>query len=136
LLSDGSNRAYFTDTETLSFIERHHNGSQNFTKLDQKVLTNHWGFVFTSNDFIFKAFNRRISQLVESGLVQKTIRDEAEFVKHVKEEEPTSLSLEHFEYWMKLCAILLGVSVIAFVGEVLGRRLEKAIQRKFRARLW
>jgi hypothetical protein len=86
--------------------------------------------VFNSNDFILKAFNRRISQLVESGIIQKIIKDEASYVKHIEDEEPPKLSLHHFENWLILCAILLVVSGIVFIGEFLSRKFEKTAKQR------
>lgn len=119
LLSDGSKTAFFTDTENLKFLTKSHNGSVKFTKLNQNLLTNHWSFMFFKNHFILKAFNRKIPQLVESGIADLIIKTEAQYKERVLDTLTKPLAFKHLEYWFKLVLILYGTAGFLFVVEVL-----------------
>lgn len=125
LLSDGSNRAFVTDSEYLSFFEKSLNESGKFTKLKENILTNHWGFLFYSNEIIFKAFNRKLPQLIESGIADFIMKNEARAKQKAEEILTVVLTLDHLENWFKLFLILLGVAGIVFAVEFMGQKVFK-----------
>lgn len=117
LLSDGSNNAFITDSEYLKFLEKSNKGSVPFTVLKEKVLTNHWGFMLFSNQFIFKAFNTKIPQLVESGIADYIIQKESQFRKNFENASKIPLSLEHLEHWFKFMLFSYALSGVIFILE-------------------
>ena len=117
LLADGSNNAFVTDTEFLSFLEKSLNGTKKFTKLNEKILSNHWGFQFMTNDFMFKAFNRKVKQLVESGLADLIIRNANAADKPNILPGPIVLKLFHLEIWFKMLLMMMVLASIIFILE-------------------
>jgi hypothetical protein len=124
LLADGSNNAFVTDSEYLSYLEKTLE-NQTFTKLNEKIVTNHWGFYFYTNQFIFKAFDKKISQLVESGIADHIIKNEARYNKKLVEDSMTPLNFGHLEYWFRIMLILLGIATVVFVGEILSSFMKR-----------
>jgi hypothetical protein len=118
LLSDGSNTAFVTDSEFLSFLEKSSNGTQKFTKLSEKILSNPLGFQFISNDFMFKPFNQKIVQLVESGIADMIIKNESSFTRKYVEEEPPPLTLDHLGVWFEIWIVMLSVAGLSFIVEL------------------
>jgi hypothetical protein len=119
LLADGSNNAFVTDSEYLSYLEKSLKSNQTFTKLNEKIVTNHWGFYFYTNQFIFKAFNKKIPQLVESGIADYIIKNEARYNKNITEAPAAPLTFNHLDCWFRIVLILLGIATVVFIGEIL-----------------
>lgn len=46
-----------------------------FTKLAQRVLSNHESFAFVKNHFLLKFFDKKLVQLVESEIAAKYVKD-------------------------------------------------------------
>jgi hypothetical protein len=117
LLQDGTNRGFITDTDWLSVLVKAAKGNVQFTKLNERIISNYWGLSFDSTSFIYKAFDRKICQLVESGIAEKIV---SEFVSYRSEEvvdEPVVLTLSHLEYWFFAWAALLALALVCFVVE-------------------
>jgi hypothetical protein len=134
LLADGSNNAFITDSEYLGYLEKSLNGSKNFTTLNEKIVTNHWGFYFYSNQFIFNAFNKKIPQLVESGIADYIIKNEASYKKNFVDAEPKPLTFNHLDYWFRIVLILLATATVVFLGEVVSSFMMKRCFNRFRRR--
>jgi hypothetical protein len=117
LLADGSNNAFITDSEYLSYLEKSSNESKKFTKLDEKILSNHWGFEFMKNTFIFKAFNRKVVQLVEAGIADLIVKDETSVNHRSSDDEPEKLSLDHLGVWFNIWLVLLTAAALCFLVE-------------------
>ena len=127
---EGSNRGFVTDTDHLSFIEKMSNGTEKFTKLNEKLLSNHWGFQFWANDFIFKAFNRKIKQLVEAGVVDVIIKNESRFNDlNVENHGPVMLTLDHLGTWFIIWLAFLAVSSVSFLLEAAVSTLMKLTRK-------
>jgi hypothetical protein len=124
LLADGSNNAFITDTEHLSFMEKSLNGTKKFSVLREIFLSDHLGFRLPNNDFMFKTLNRIITRLHESGISDLIVKNES-FVRFPKaSNEPVVLTLRHLGVWFYLCVFMLTVAVIAFFSEVLVHKLQ------------
>jgi hypothetical protein len=119
LLTDGSNRAFVTDNHRLSFLEKSLNRSKKFTKLNEKILSDSWGFIFGTQDFMFDAFDRKISQLVEAGISQKIIKNALKVAEKPIDDSVVTLTMGHLDIWFFVLLIMLTVSGAVFVGEVL-----------------
>lgn len=119
LLSDGSNNAFITDTEHLTFLEKSLNGSKKFTKLREIFLSDYLGFQFLSSDFFLIKFDQIITQLLESGISEYLFRNEAT-VKHGQEvdEEAVVLESDQFTIWFYFIALLFTISIFIFLLEI------------------
>jgi hypothetical protein len=127
LLTDGSNNAFITDTEHLSFMEKSLNGSKKFSVLREIFLSDHLGFRFPNNDFMFKSFNRIITQLHESGISDWIVKNES-FINFPKaRNDPVVLTMRHLGVWFYLCVFMLTVATFAFFSEFLVHKLQGAI---------
>jgi hypothetical protein len=120
LLVDGSNRAFVTDRDWYEELEYALNGTAKFAILEEIVLKDHWGFRFEVNNFMYNAFNRKIGQLVESGLADVYVKNATKKLKNVEtQEEHVVLTMEHLSVFFYLWLILLAIGVIIFSLEVL-----------------
>jgi hypothetical protein len=117
LLQDGSNRGIITDSDWLSVFLHHCKDNFKVTILNEIVISNHWGFLFNSSNFLFEAFNHKVSQLFESGIAGKIV---AKFVSH-RQEKPDDgnvvLTLTHLAWWMWAWLALVIVSSVVFAFE-------------------
>lgn len=116
---DGSNRGYITTRSAAfeMFIES--NKSFEFKTISERIMSYHWGFVFDVDNFMFKSFNRKVVQLVESGIADVLVK-KAQFLKpKIKEEGPVTLNLDHLGIWFIVWSVFLAVAFVCFLCEVL-----------------
>jgi hypothetical protein len=119
LLVDGANKAYVTDRDWYEELEYGSEGTANFAVLEEIVLSDHWGFRFEVNHYMYDAFNRKIVQLVESGLADVLVKNATKKWRKVEaEEEHVALTIDHLAVWFYLWLILLGIALLAFIVEV------------------
>ena len=132
---DGSNNAFITDSEFLSFLEKSVNGTKKFTKLGEKILSNHWGFQFMTNDFMFKAFNTKVKQLVESGLAELIIKNATSANVPKSSNQPVVLTMIHLEIWFKILIMMMIIAFLSFFIEIIIKRkneiLNKVLSNRF-----
>lgn len=131
LLRDGSNCAFVTNTQYLKYLEKSFNGTKKFTVLKERILSEHWGFMFHVTDYMYKTFNRRIIQLVESGISDLMIRQETKVIPKIEEYKDTPLGMEHLENWFIILLIMLGICTFTFLSENLCFRLKNMRSRKY-----
>lgn len=115
LLLDGSKRGVLIDSDMLSLVAKDWNRFQ-YTKLAQRVIFNHKGFLFRSNIFFFDAFNEKLAQLVEAGIAEKFVDEETNSQKQ-EESEPVVLTLDHLGVGFKICLLFLAISFGFFLLE-------------------
>jgi hypothetical protein len=117
LLKDGSNRAFVTNRDWYEALEYESKGTAKFAILEEIVLKDHWGFRFVVNNFMYDAFNRKIVQLVESGLADVFVKNATKKWRNVEAEvKHVPLTMEHLAFWFYLFFALLTAAL--FVLEV------------------
>lgn len=115
LLEDGSKRAIITDSNKLTSMIENSAEIFKYTRLNEKILTDHWGFLFQDpNNFMFTAFNRKVVQLVESGIAKRNVEQFISGAKPEEQSEPCVLTLDHMGIWflILLGCLLLSLSCI------------------------
>jgi hypothetical protein len=125
LLADGSNRAFITNTNDLYAMNLESNGAFKYKILPERIRSYHWGFKMHPNHFMFEVFNRKIRQLVESGIA-KVLFDKETIKKKPDErgsEEPVALNLEHLAVWFKILLVLLYIALFVLFLELLVRKV-------------
>lgn len=127
LLTDGANRGFITDTSYLSLMLYYTNGTFKYTKLEEKIISDHFGFQFSINNFIYNAFNRKIVQLVESGIADRNIKN---FCSRCESKEdasdPLILTHEHLGIWF---LVLLGCLLFCLMCFLVELTMATRIQR-------
>lgn len=121
MLSDGSMNCFITDTEQLNYIEKTLNGSKKFTRLHEIILSDHLGFKFRNNDFMFSPINRIITQLHESGISDWIVKNEGAFVYQEEKSDAVILDLKHIDIWFYYLLISFIGAVFIFIIEYLLR---------------
>lgn len=119
LLADGSNNAFITDSEHLSYIEKSLNGTKKFTKLKEVVLYDYLGFAFKNNDYLFQSINHIITQIYEAGIAELIVKNEAAIKYDEPDKKPVVLTWHHLGIWFYLVVFLLTSSIILFILELL-----------------
>lgn len=120
LLVEGSDRGLITDTSFFSLMLYYTNGTFKYTRLEEKIISDHYGFMFTVNHFIFKALNSKVVQLVESGIADRNVKD---FCSRCKSrggdnDEPAVLTLDHLGIWFLIWIGFMIVCFVSFLGEL------------------
>lgn len=101
-----------------------------YTILEEKIISDHYGFLFMVNEFMFDAFNRKIVQLVESGVADRIVNSYS--VKLNKTEDkhgPVVLTLDHLGIWFIICLGFLTFAMISLVLELSVNFLTKAFKK-------
>lgn len=86
-------------------------GKIKFAVLKEKIITDFLSLTTDKNHFLYESMNRKIVQLVESGVADKYVREQT---IHIPEEKigPVVLTLDHLGFGFQ---IWLGSLTIAFM---------------------
>lgn len=118
-LFDGANRGVLIpDDDIISVMNFGMEGRFKYTKLAERITHNHKGFLLRKNSFFYEAFNRKLEQLVESGIARKLV-DQAMNLNEEKESDdgPVVLTLEHLGVGFKITLLFLLISFVVFLLE-------------------
>jgi hypothetical protein len=119
-LTDGSKRALYAN----NFGLRHF--KQPYLILKEKIISDLSGLYMTLNSILFKPFNKKIIQMVESGIMEKVLRQK---IKEKEDDQPTVLCIDHLLIWFYLWGGFLLVAGAAFVSEVLTRKIQRIVKK-------
>lgn len=119
LSEDGSNRAVFIMSASLDWMRYETDDTFKYSVLKERVFAEHVGFSFDKKVFFYRPFNRKISQLLEGGIIDHYKSLEPEFPKDREVEGPVVLSLTHIHVWFYIWLIGLSLSLLSFVGELI-----------------
>jgi hypothetical protein len=114
LLQDGSNHGMLSTTEYLKIAS----ASLQFTQLKERILNEQLGFMFETLNFMFEAYDRKITQLMESGIAEWIYNELFPMPMHVQPEEPKELSLKHLANWFWLWIGLMSIATLCFILEL------------------
>jgi hypothetical protein len=123
-LTDGSKKATFVGFGGIEYMKE---GNPTFVVLKDKIISDCMSFETTANFYLFNAFNEKITQMVESGIMEWVLRQKA---SKPEESEPVELSLDHLSIWFKLWAGFLLIASVAFVGEVLTQKILSFVRKR------
>lgn len=138
-LFEGSNRVLILPRLTEITCYQELKGNLTWSVAEEKVISDMYGYFSDGDNFFFENFNRRIAQLVESGIVQcfvKFYREHdytdytgeqkpAAFSRHVEFESKVVLTMDHLLPWFIAFGILIMISCVVFVGEVILGKLKR-----------
>jgi hypothetical protein len=131
LLVDGAKNAIITDSNWLNNLTNTLNGKLNPTTLNEKILSEYWGFGFSPKNFIFDSFNKIIVKLVESGISEKIIKDHKKELTPEIVEEHIVLTIDHLLIWFQIWLVCLILASFAFFLEKLWEFSKEAFLAKF-----
>lgn len=117
LLVDGSKRAIYTSDEFLQSFIKSSDGKFKYLKLKERIVSDHISYIFERNYFMFEAYNRKILQLVESGIAAKIIQGYNQKTGELAEDGPAVLTLEHLSVGFEIWLLFLLVSSVCFLFE-------------------
>jgi hypothetical protein len=122
-LTQGSNRALIaTCIGNINELS-----SDNYTVLDEKVITEQFGYDFPMNHFVLDTMNHKVVQLVESGIIETLIKQPS---KPDSNDEQTVLQFSHLSIWFYFGMALLLISMFVFFVEILVGKVLK-FRKKF-----
>jgi hypothetical protein len=130
LLTDGSNNAFYTNSEDLTFIEKSLNGSKKFMKLEKSILSDHLALRFRNNDFLYGAVNRIVTQLLESGITDWIVKKESSITYQEPSKDPVVITMDHLGIWFYLLAFLMVIAVVVFAFELAAGQVMKSLDAK------
>lgn len=122
LVAEPSNKATIFATPTyLSMIHRksYRLGYSSLSFIEEKIITSHSCLPFPMGSPFYEAFNEKIDEIIESGIVSMWKKDLEDFPRNREEIGPQILTMEHLEFGFLACLIILTMSVIAFTLEIL-----------------
>jgi hypothetical protein len=130
LLADGSKRAFVIFSDYMQYLEPEWEGNFKYTKLNEKIMTTLFGFQFTNNHLMFKAYNRKVVQLVESGIADLIIKNHTLKPYQQPFSEPLKLTLDHLGVWFIILAVFCGFAALFFIAEVLVAKVQRSMKNK------
>ena len=107
----------------------------NVEALKQPLKTNHQSFASKKYSFLFEVLDRKISQLVEAGLMDYYIDEYMKKPEPIDETGPVVLTFEHLGVGFKIWLLALFISTFAFCLEHSVRRLLVPMWLKLKKRL-
>jgi hypothetical protein len=131
LLVDGSKRGLVIIEDQLdSFLEKS-KGTFKYTKLEETIMTDFYGFLMRdANNFMFEPFNRKLSHLLDSGIVKLIIQNSKVKPKLDEEAGPCQLAMSHLGIWFQIWIGFLSLASIVFVLEKIVERFQKYFRQK------
>lgn len=102
--------------KTIEFRGKHH-----WKVLDQKVFSFCEGIPFARHHYLYSSFNEKIKQLTAGGFIDYW---QAKWTKHRNvtekppEPDPIILNLERLSIGFEIWLIMIGISTMAFLGEI------------------
>lgn len=124
-LSDGSNRGMFFDSNGLRQLLWNEQQDPPYAILKEKIISDYVGMALEKNSFLFELINRKVVQVVESGLAQRIMNNYRYIKKYTNDIGPTVLTLDHlyagFFAWF-VCVI---VAISVFTCELCSFRKPK-----------
>lgn len=114
----GSNQALIFPIQSIPLIADYFKLKTQLKLLDQSFYTAQAGYIIDQNSYITQQFNRKIVQVVESGLMNYW-KSQHE-VKNVAEDlsGPEVLTLIHLEIGFEIYILCVLISIFAFVCEI------------------
>lgn len=127
LITDDSKSACILERDAIKYLDARTKGKFKYTMLSERVMSDLNGFAFQKNHFVSDEFNRRIVQLLESGVIDGIFKM-YNSIYHVHEwkdddEGPTVLTFDRLEFWFQVWFYCLIASVLSFVFEHLANKL-------------
>jgi hypothetical protein len=104
--------------------------SPSYEVLKERVAYDYYGLQLPVNHFIFDALNLKISQLVESGIMDKIAEKYKPEVKPTDPSDPTVLTLDQLLIWFELWFLFLLIATVFFLLEFLLRKLQDSFGKK------
>jgi hypothetical protein len=127
LLADGSKRAFVISSDYMEHMEANWEGNFKYTKMNEKIMTTLRGFQFLNNHLMFKAYNRKVVQLVESGIADLIVKNHTRKPYQEQFSEPPKLTLDHLGVWFIIMGAFCGFAALFFVAEVLVAKVQQSM---------
>jgi hypothetical protein len=124
-VTDGAKQAIHYLRESGS----NYTGPPNFVILKEKIASEYYGFGMAVNSFMFKAYNDKVAQLHESGIIE-WIHRIFKPKKPIITDKRVSLSLDHLMIWFKLWIGLLLAASLAFFAEFWIGKFKEVLKKK------
>lgn len=127
VLMDGSRTGIVVASDQLYVLVNRSKKKFQHRVLQEKIITNHVGFLLPPNSFIYEGFNRKIVQLVEAGLMQRYVAEHTGDYKEPEEEDgdPVVLNLDHLGIGFEICLLFLTIAFAVFIFEFICVRLTR-----------
>lgn len=118
ILKDGSNRGVVLSSDKMNSVLKASKGTFEYVELAERVISDHIVYWFTRNNFIFESFNRKVSQLVESGLARKYVNDFMKKYRKVSDRSNINdLIVKQMTFGIHILLLLAMLVTLSFIGE-------------------
>ena len=129
-LPDGSNRCLISDSVWVVFLTSFAKGNYDYIRMNEKILSDHYSFMFPPNHYMFEAFDSKVCQMIEGGIIDFAIKSFPIFDKHrdkSSEGEHKILTMEHLGIWFNFLIGLLLLSTSVLIVEILVKYIERKV---------
>ena len=101
------------------------------TRLSERIIMNHLSFVFFNSSFLYKSFNKKLTQLVESGLAERYVNEFANPYPIENEDGgPVVLTFDHLSVGFQIWLLFLFVSFVSFLVEQIVHKMINNITKR------
>jgi hypothetical protein len=120
LLVDGSRSGYITSNVWAAMLVFFSNGNFIPVQLNEKIMSDHWGFRFETNHFMYNSFNRKVVQLFEAGIAETFVKKETPTWRNEEiEYQDVPLTFDHLGVWFNIAVVFLCFALTAFIIELM-----------------
>lgn len=139
ILKDGSKDGLIIEDSVLGLMINYAKESDfkfEYTMLEEKVITDYVVIHYRMQSFVMEEFNRIVSRLVDSGIVNRLVDQYKLFQRNFNDDPHIVLTLEHLGFGFQICAAFLGIAFLCFLAELVlsaflsRKRPKKTIQEK------
>lgn len=132
-LADASKRAIIVTSDLMTSLNSQSRGEAfKFTRLQQNIGFHHVGFLMKKTSQFFEAFDRKLVQLVESGLAARTLNEFLDISFSEPGSGPQVLTYEQLRFGFVIWSSCLFVAFIGFLLENISNIIARKNQQRGR----
>lgn len=132
-LTEGSKRAYIFSKHNAQACQLLTQNGLSWSTVDEKIITEDYGFMISGDHYFYEAFNDKIYQLFESGVTGHIVEKEKNLIyfgsltpeKLKQKEEKTLnivLTLYHLQPWFYALLFFLTNAFVVFTVEIMAAK--------------
>lgn len=127
ILVEGANTGIVLDSNELDILVKI-SKKNNYTILDEKIISDVDGFVLQRNNFMFQIIDKKVVQFFEAGIMKKFMDEFSNPYWSRKEiKGPVVFTLDHLGIGFKICFFCASISLLVFFLEFFPRLLRTVV---------
>jgi hypothetical protein len=120
ILVDNSKRAIIINEYRLISLAKKSEEALKYKLLKEKLISDHLSFLLQDKkNLLFNMFDRKLTQLVESGIAKKIVENFTAIKPTEEDHEPKQLTMDHLGIWFVFLLGGVGIAFAVFMIEII-----------------